>query len=237
MRGDVPDLAARQAEIVAFAADRSSASRIFCCPSYYSDDPVLDRVFGARPDRYLEDLGRLLDPSVEIFWTGEEVCSREISRGHLEDVAARIGRRPFLWDNYPVNDGERMSQHLHLRAFTGRPAAIAGHIAGHGINPALQPLLSLIPALTLARSYADGEGYRYGQAFRDAAREVVGPDLADRLERDLLTFQDRGRKRLSEERREELKAIYAAFDHPAAREVIDWLDGHYGVTGEEVQTQ
>jgi hypothetical protein len=237
MRGDVSALAERQAAIVAFAAERTAATRIFCCPSYYSDDPVLDRAFGQRPHRYLEDLGRLLDPAVEIFWTGEEVCSREYSPGHLDHVAERIGRRPFLWDNYPVNDGERMSQHLHLRAFTGRPASIAPHIAGHGINPALQPLLSLIPALTLACSYAEGEAYRYGEAFRGAAREVVGEELAERLERDLLTFQDRGRDRIGGERLTELRAIYAAFDHPAAAEVVDWLDGAYAISGEEVQTQ
>jgi hyaluronoglucosaminidase len=51
MRGDVPQLAERQAEIVAFAAERTRASRIIVCPTYYSDDPVLDRVFGQRPER------------------------------------------------------------------------------------------------------------------------------------------------------------------------------------------
>ena len=63
MRGDVPDLAERQAAIVHFAAERGVADRIFCCPSYYSDDPILDVAFGARPPFYLEQLGRLLDPA------------------------------------------------------------------------------------------------------------------------------------------------------------------------------
>jgi hyaluronoglucosaminidase len=234
MRGDMPDLARRQAEIVAFAAERSGASRIFCCPSYYSDDSVLDRAFGKRPERYLEDLGLRLDPAVEIFWTGEEVCSREYSAGHLDRVAEKIGRRPFLWDNYPVNDGPRMSQHLHLRAFTGR-LGLDAHIAGHGINVALQPVLGRIPALTLAWAYLGD--YRYGEAFRGAARVVTTPELAERLEQDLLAFQDRGRDRLSAERRAELAAIYARFDHPAAREVIAWLEGHYDVSGESVETQ
>ena len=62
MRGDVPDLAERQAAIVHFAAERGIAGRILCCPSYYSDDPILDVAFGARPPFYLEQLGRLLDP-------------------------------------------------------------------------------------------------------------------------------------------------------------------------------
>lgn len=237
MRGDLPDLANRQAAIVDAAASHGVASRMMCCPSYYSDDPVLDRAFGQRPDRYLEDLGRLLDPAVEIMWTGEEVCSRELSPAHLDRVAGQIGRKPFLWDNYPVNDGPRMSQHLHLRAFTGRPAGLAAHITAHGINPALQPELGLVPALTLAMSYRQGEDYSYGTAFVSAAAQLWGEPLARRLRLDLLSFQDRGRDRIAADRRAELAATYAGFDHPAAREVIAWLEGAYDVGDEAVQTQ
>ncbi len=80
MRGDVPDLARNQADILHWIGERTAAERLIVCPSYYSDDPVLDRVFGDRPPRYLEDLGRALDPAIEVFWTGPEVCSREFTR-------------------------------------------------------------------------------------------------------------------------------------------------------------
>jgi hypothetical protein len=147
-----------------------------------------------------------------------------------------LGRKPFLWDNYPVNDGPLMSQHLHLRGFTGRPATIAPHLAAHGINLASQPLLSRIPALTLAESYARGEGYEYDSSFGRAAKSVLGETLAERVRRDLLALQDRGLDRLAE-RRKTLRERYAAFDHPAAREIVDWLDGVWNVTDELVQTQ
>src|SRR5262249_22993371 len=153
MRGDLPDLAQRQVEMVHFAAAHSKASRLILCPTYYSDDPILDRAFGKRPSRYLEQLGAALDPSISVFWTGEEVCAREQSVGHLRRVTEQLRRKPFLWDNYPVNDGSRMSKHLHLRSFTGRPAAIGSWLTVHAINPALQPVLSRIPALTLLASY------------------------------------------------------------------------------------
>ena len=236
MRGDVPDLAERQSAIVHFAAERSGAKRILCCPSYYSDDPILDSAFGKRPPAYLEDLGRNLDPAIEIMWTGEEVVSREFSPGHLRRVAGQLGRRPFLWDNYPVNDGARMSQHLHLRAFAGRPGAIAPHVAAHGINLASQPWLSRIPALTLAESYSLGEDYEYGAAFDRAAKTVLGAELAEMLRRDLLALQDRGLDRLGD-RRDRLRQRYSGNDHPAAAEIIAWLDGYWNVTDELVQTQ
>jgi hyaluronoglucosaminidase len=236
MRGDVPGLAKRQVDIVHFIAERSAAKRILCCPSYYSDDPILDSAFGARPEHYLEELGAGLDPAIELMWTGEEVVSRQFSPGHLERVGKQMGRKPFLWDNYPVNDGALMSQYLHLRAFTGRPAAIGPHISAHGINLASQPMLSLIPALTLAESYKAGADYEYSAAFERAAKAVLGPELAAMVGQHLLVLQDRGLDRLGE-RRERLRARYGAIDHPAAREILAWLDGYWTVDEGLVQTQ
>ena len=223
-RGDVPDLAARESEIVHSALADTRAGRVFMCPTYYSDDRMLDVVFGERPPGYLEDLGRRLDPQVGVYWTGEEICAREFSPGHLARVAEALGRKPTLWDNYPVNDGPRMSRFLHLRGFTGRPSVIGPHIAAHAINPALQPHLTLIPAATLAASYREGSAYSYMRAFRTAAHTFAGAGLAAMLEDDLHALQDRGIDQLGDDR-ERLRRRYAAVDHPIAAEVARWLDG------------
>jgi hypothetical protein len=236
MRGDRADLARRQAEIVDFIASRTCASRLIVCPTYYTDDPSLDRFFGPRPPGYLRELGSLLDKAIAIQWTGPKVCSREFSREHLERVAEEIGRKPFLWDNYPVNDGARMSMFLHLRAFTGRPSTIAQHISAHGVNPASQSVLSLIPAITLSLSYLDGPAYDHWAAFRKAAQAMLGEALAEAVERDLAAFQDQGLDKLGTERTA-LRKRYAGFDHPAAREIVAWLDGAYAVEPHTVPTQ
>lgn len=236
MRGDVPDLARRQVEMVDWAMSRTRATRIIVCPSYYSDDPILDRVFGARPAQYLEDLGSALGEKVEIFWTGEEVISRQFSAAHLRRVTGQMKRKPFLWDNYPVNDGHRMSQYLHLRGFTGRPATLADSTSAHAINPALQPTLFRIPALTLAESYRVGEEYSYSEAFRKAAVAVLGEDLGGRVREDLLTLQDVGLDRLGDKEKV-LRERYGSDQHPGAREIVAWLDGGYRITDEIVQTQ
>lgn len=236
MRGDVPHLARNQIEIVEYAAANTKATRIIVCPSYYSDDPILDKVFGARPHNYVEDLGLGLDSEIEIFWTGEEVISREFSSGHLERVTEQLGRKPFLWDNYPVNDGQRMSQYLHLRGFTGRPAANSPHIAAHGINPALQPKLNRIPAITLSDSYRLRDNYEYGESFRRACVEVLGEELGALVREDLLTLQDIGLDRLGEKEKL-LRERYSGVDDVGASEIISWLDGDYRITDEIVQTQ
>ena len=236
MRGDVPDLAKNQVEIVEWAAARTKASRIIMCPSYYSDDPILDRVFGKRPDNYAEDLGLALDSQIEIFWTGEEVISRQFSPGHLDRVTEQLGRKPFLWDNYPVNDGQRMSQYLHLRGFTGRPGSNSTKIAAHGVNPALQPILNRIPCATLSDSYRQGEKYEYSESFRHACHDTLGADLGELVREDLLTLQDIGLDRLGEKEKV-LRERYGSLDHPGAKEIIAWLDGEYRITDEIVQTQ
>ncbi len=230
MRGDMDGLAQVQADIMHRVAARTKATRLIMCPSYYTDDPGLDAIFGQRPENYLEDLGRALDPAIEVFWTGEEVCSREYSPGHLARVAGQLGRKPFLWDNYPVNDGPRMSQFLYLRAMTGRPGANAAHLAAHAVNPALQAALSRIPMLTLAESYERGEGYEYLAAFSRAAEAVLGPEMAKAVRRHLPTFQDTGRDLLDAESVDRLRKRYAAYDNDGAREIVAWLDGAYKIT-------
>lgn len=222
--GDNP--ARQQAELAHWVQARSLAERLFLCPTYYADDPMLDRLYGERPAGYLEQLGAHLDPAIEVFWAGEEVCAREITPGHLREVAQRLGRKPFLWDNYPVNDGPRMSNHLHVRGFTGRSAALAGCIAGHGINPALQPVLSTVAALTLPALYRLGSDYRYSRETRRAMVAVLGEALAQMVEQDLEALQDTGRSALADGGAA-LRGRYQQVDHPAAREIMAWLDGHY----------
>ncbi|HLY81012.1 MAG TPA: beta-N-acetylglucosaminidase domain-containing protein, partial [Caulobacteraceae bacterium] len=235
MKGDQADLAEAQVRMAHFAAEHSKAGRLIVCPTVYCDDPVLKRVYGPTPEHYLEDLGRLLDPAIEVFWTGEEVCSREYSPGHLARVEQQLRRKLTLWDNYPVNDGPGMSPFLYLRAFTGRPATIGAHLAAHMVNPCLQPTLFRIPALTLAESYAEGEAYAYGAAWERAAREALGEDLAGLLARHYRLFHDQGLGRIDDETAAKLRARYAAVDHPAAREVVGWLDGDWRVTREMME--
>lgn len=239
MRGDIPDLARKQAEILTFVRAHSTATRFIMCPSYYSADPVLDKVFGARPPHYLKDLGRLLPQGVEVFWTGEKVCSPSYSAAHLKAVNQELGRKVFIWDNYPVNDGARMSNHLHLRAFNNSAAALARHTAGHAINPALQPHLGLIPALTLPETYRLRSRYDPRAAFEKAVRKVApDPKLATEIIRDAALLQDKGLNHMTAGEKQKLREKYAAFCQKPAHEIVRWLDGHYTrKAGEAVLTQ
>lgn len=64
-RGGALDLAQGQVQVFDAIAAGSNAARFAFCPAYYSDDPVLDQVFGTRPPGYLDRLGRSLDAAVD----------------------------------------------------------------------------------------------------------------------------------------------------------------------------
>jgi hypothetical protein len=222
MPGDLPELAARQATIVDDVASWTTAERLLVCPTYYSTDPVLERVFGARPTDYWQELGAALDPAIDLFWTGPRVCSETIDIDHLERVSGLLGRRPVLWDNYPVNDGERMSRHLHLRPLAGREPGLEEYLRGHLCNPMNQGRLSILPLQGLATLY-DAAAPGPSQW----SQREYGTELADLLDKHLGQLQDQGLDKMEEDEREDLARRFGAIEHPAAAEVAAWLRGEY----------
>jgi hypothetical protein len=92
------------------------------------------------------------------------------------------------------------------------------------------------PAISLAMSYQQGDDYCYGASGYAAAVKVLGPELANMVRTDLMSFQDLGLTKLVK-RRDSLLERYQPIDHPAAREVLAWLQEEYAATTEMVQTQ
>jgi hyaluronoglucosaminidase len=217
MRGDFDRLAQIQADVTHRIMEQSNASLFIMCPTYYSSDLVLDRVFGDRPSNYLETLGQFLDPAVQIFWTGENVCSRHYSIEHLQDITTRLGRKPFIWDNYPVNDGAKLCKFLNLRPFGESAAHMEAWTAGQAINPMNQAYLSQIPLRAL----------KAGASLYSAARDLCGEVFAEYLVADVALFQDEGLDLLSGRRLDLSIDRYAGFQTPYSDELVGWLQGEY----------
>lgn len=227
MPGDFPGLAARQLEIVEDVQAISRAGQHIVCPTYYSFDPVLENVFGPMPDNYLGDLGRGLSDDVGFFWTGNRVISNSYSESDMDTVAALIGRRPILWDNYPVNDGRLTSSHLHLQPFTGRPAALSQWTEGHCVNPMNQPELSKLVLMTLGELYRSGVDFDARAALEHALATISPAELGVLLAGDIDTFQIAGLNGLDQSVLSEYIARYRCYDHDVAKELVEWLQGGY----------
>ena len=221
MPGELDALAGRQAEIVTDVCRWAPGVRVLACPTYYSFDPVLEKFFGRMPADYWPQLGRLLPSSVDVFWTGNRVCSESVTTEDIDAINQQLGRHVILWDNYPVNDGAVRSQFLYLSKLSGRAGSLRGLLGGHLCNPMNQGILSL-PALSgLAELYGSGG------LDDDWLRQVLGPVTWDRLARDKQVFEQQGLAGMGEQQCRELARQYA--DHPgaAAREVTGWLRGEY----------
>ena len=131
------------------AAQPASWSNIewWICPSYYSEDALLERVFGKFEPNFLETLAQYLPPKIPCFWTGPSVVSKSISLSHVQRIVKKIERPLLLWDNYPVNDLS-MSDELHIAPLTGRDPRLPERVYGYLNNPLLQEELSFLPLAT-----------------------------------------------------------------------------------------
>jgi hyaluronoglucosaminidase len=221
MRGDLPNLAKHQLEICEFVASNISVERLIMCPTYYSFDPVLEQVFGAMPINYWHELGEGLSSVWDIFWTGDKVVSKKYPLDSLATITERLGRKPLLWDNYPVNDGEKISSFLHLSSVV-RNAELKQVTQGLLCNPMNQPELSKAAiystAMQLAQTTVTQADFFVG---------LFGEELAAMLIQDLTLFEGIGLLELSDFDKQQLKDKYNGLQHPAAKEVYDWLDGSY----------
>lgn len=221
MPGDLDVLAQRQADIVGDVSRWVPDQRLLVCPTYYSQDPVLERYFGPRPAGYWGELGRQLPADVDIFWTGNKVCSSSIRVQDIEEINDQLGRRVTLWDNYPVNDGSERSNFLYTSKLSARPAALRPLLKGHLCNPMNQGVMSL-PALS-------GLAALYGGASLEehALRSVLGPRTWERLLLDRKVFENEGLSGMGAARCRQLALQYAELPGPAAREITAWLQGDY----------
>ena len=225
MRGDIDGLAETQGGVISDICNWSTAESYIVCPTYYSHDRRLAREFGSPPKHYLRDLGRIVDPRIDFFWTGEKIISDGYSTPHLADVAADIGRKPFIWDNYIANDSRTRTNFLFIDPAAGTWNLSADHAAGVAINPMNQPYLSRIALRGFQNILTKGSGC---DLLPSICRELCGPLVADHLLADIDWLQNRGLGQLDSDARRRLLGQYEKLrPNPYAEEVAAWLRGEY----------
>ncbi len=137
--------------------------------------------YGRAPfSKGLIGLASRLHPDIDLCYTGPEICSKEIKAEDARAFAKATGRKPLIWDNYPVNDLAMQSE-LHIEPVTGRDAALTGEVKGFLVNPMNQAEASKIVLLTFATYWANPYRYEPGAAWRTALRAVAGEDYAPAL--------------------------------------------------------
>lgn len=145
------------------------------CPSFYSEDSLLERVFGAFEPDFLETMAQVLPPHVACFWTGPAVVSRKITLNHARRIARQIHHPLLIWDNYPVNDLS-MSDELHIGPLENRGPRLPERAYGYLNNPMLQPALSLVPLATCFDYATHPQTYRPEASWRKIIQQRFGAE-------------------------------------------------------------
>lgn len=161
------------AKIIAAQPTSWSDVEWWICPSYYSEDKLLERVFGKFEPDFLETLAEYLPAQVACFWTGPRVVPKEITVTHLRRIANRVKHPLILWDNYPVNDLS-MANELHIGPLQGRDLRLPEIVYGYLNNPLLQEELSFLPLATCFDYAAAPRAYASERSWNRAVKERFG---------------------------------------------------------------
>jgi hyaluronoglucosaminidase len=166
-------LGAAQASLLNFVwADESSASPRFgliLTPTTYD---------GLASNPYWAALKQDLTPHALVAWTGPDVLSPTITAADARTVAAELGHRLVIWDNYPVNDYTYVQQHaprLMLGPLTGRSPNLPAAVAGYLFNPMLQARASEVALFTGAAYLTHPHQYHPLKSWKAALHAVGGP--------------------------------------------------------------
>src|SRR6266516_31077 len=119
--------------------------RFLFCPTPYCGR-MAERKLGG--ENYLPTLGRELLPEIDVFWTGPEIISREITVAHVQELQVILRRKPLIWDNLHANDYD--GRRFFCGPYSGRPLELRGAVAGLLSNPNCEFPLNYIPLRTLA---------------------------------------------------------------------------------------
>ncbi len=136
------------------------------CPTQYSGNPEGD---------YIKAFGKGIPEDVEMFWTGQEICSRVLTVRECDELFDSCSHRPLFWDNYPVNDCE-MFQEMHLRPIIGRDKELYKACDGLISNVMEFALCSKIPLMTIADYLWNPVAYNPDLSFINAQQELLGDD-------------------------------------------------------------
>ena len=124
---------------------RSAEARFLFCPTAYCGRMVEGKHGG---EDYLPTLGRELLPEIDVFWTGPEIVSPEISVVHIRQWRRILRRKPLLWDNLHANDYD--GRRFYCGPYAGRPLELRSEVSGLLLNPNNEFPLNYVPLRTLS---------------------------------------------------------------------------------------
>ncbi len=148
---------------------------------------------------YLQELGEHLHQDIDIFWTGPEIVSEEITVEAIQELQRVLKRKPVIWENLHANDYD--IRRVYFGPFAGRPLELRSEIKGIFSNPNNEFEANFMPLRTLAM-YSQDNHYEPRAAYLQTLKEW------------LPRFKTRGKEAITLEELELLGDLfYLPFEH------------------------
>ncbi len=161
---------------------KSIDASLIVCPTTYTT------AWGSKD--YIQVLGAGVNEEIPLFWTGDDVAIGEITSQQAADWGQLLGRKPWIWDNFPVNDFEQWRP--ILGPIVGRSVDLSSESNALFANPMDKPYLSMISLYTVAKYAGNPYGYDPDQSWQDALVHLAGADGARAIRPIMLLFKDYG---------------------------------------------
>ncbi len=153
-----------------FVRAKKDVTPLILCPTQYNQ--------AWAGGNYLDILGVGLDEDIMVMWTGPSVCS-DITKVSMEWINKRIGRKAYIWWNWPVSDYVRPN--LLLGKAYGLDKENGALYSGFVSNPMDKPEASKIGLFGVADYCWNPMAYNADQAWKDGIRRIF-PKTADAVQ-------------------------------------------------------
>ena len=140
-----------------------SGGRLIFCPTPYCQRMADNQHGGAN---YLNEVGRYLDSDIDLFWTGPEIISSEITIESISELRETIQRKPIIWDNLHANDYDMAR--VFLGPYSGRSLELRGEVSGFLINPNCEYEANYVALKTLASYLSASDSWGSRGAYDEA---------------------------------------------------------------------
>lgn len=145
----------------------------------YLKDRVVDLEFVMCPTEYhqigeslyRDDLKRLLNDEIKVFWTGDNVCAEVITDEQVRVTKEAFGRDLFIWDNFPVTDftyGVRQ----YIGPIINRTVSLSNYANGYIINPMNLYEISKLSMITQSHYAWNSAKYDPNRSFEIALKSL-----------------------------------------------------------------
>lgn len=149
-----------------FLKEKDENCTLTVCPLQYH---------GRGDEYYISKLGKGISGDIDIFWTGKNICSQEITVREAVIFENATNRPPLYWDNFPVNDAE-MYNEMHIGYLNGRESDLYRYSRGIVSNTMEYALSSRIPLLTVCDYLWNPVSYDGFESWQKACEIILGEE-------------------------------------------------------------